>query len=283
MIRYKEIFLGNQCNNNCLHCLFRQKDPVKPELQAVINALEQAKGDSVALYGGEPTLRNDLLGIILAAKRKGFRRIKLITNGCAFSDIQFLLEIANAGCYLFEIKVWGPNPDIHDYLTQTTGSFWQTIQGIENLQRLSCDKFICVRIPLCCQNYKDLEATVTTALGLGINRIILQVQDYHLSLEDVLPHIKNAVNLSILNRVWIVTEGLPFCIMQGLEHHISEIYYGWDTLFEKVFKHHQYCQDCIYQELCPGVEEKYLEQFGNNELSPVKENKYLQDILAFHG
>ena len=284
MLRYKEIFLGNRCNNKCLYCPYRQKDFSQPDFNSVITALNRGEEDGIAFYGGEPTLRNDLIGIILAAKQNGHRRIKLITNGRAFSDNQVLLQILNAGCCLFEIKLWGSNPDLHDHLTQIPDSFWQTIQGLENLQRLSSDKFICLRIPLCKQNYTDMINVITMGINLGVHRIILSSQDSNLALKDLLPYIKIAVQISILNRVWILTEGLPFCVMQGLEHHIGEIYSRHEnTMNPRIYRYHKYCQNCIYQEICPGVEGEYLKQFGDREFSPIKVNKYLQDIKALHG
>jgi len=282
LLRYKEIFLNNQCNNKCLYCSLRKKPPSQLDLNTIITSLEQKKEDNVVFYGGEPTSRNDIFDIINAAKRNAYRRIKLFTNGRAFSNVQFLSQIINAGCYLFEIKLWGSNPSLHDYITQATGSFGETIQGLENLAGLSHEKFVCVRIPICKENYTDLENTVSTALNFGINRVILSLHDYKLPLNQVLPRIKNALNISIFNRIWILTEGLPFCAMHGLENHMGEIYYGWDTVYDRTFQHHTYCIDCIYRELCPGVETGYLEQFGDKEFSPILVNKYFKDIKALY-
>jgi sulfatase maturation enzyme AslB (radical SAM superfamily) len=281
-LRYKKIFIADQCNNNCLPCPFRQKYPSQPDLDTIITLLKQKKEDNVVFYGGEPTLRNDLLGVILAAKKNGYRRIKLLTNGRAFSDIHFLQKLVSSGCYLFEIKLWGSNPSLHDHITQLTGSFQETIQGLENLAGLPHEKFVSVRIPVCKENYADLENTVITALNFGINRVILSFHDYKLAFGKVLSHIKNAINISIFNRIWILTEGLPFCTMHGLENHMGEIYYGWDTIFNRTFQHHTHCMDCIFRELCPGVETRYLEQFGEKEFSPVTANKYLKDIKALY-
>lgn len=283
MLQYKEIFLGNQCDNKCLYCSYRQRDPSQPDFKMITTALNRGEEDSVAFYGGEPTLRSDLSGIILTARQNGYRRIKLITNGKAFSDIQALLQIVNGGCNLFEIKLWGSNPDLHNYLTQTPESFWHTIRGLENLQNLSCDKFICLRIPVCKQNYTDIINMITLGINFGVHRIILSFQNPNLSLKDLLPHIKIAIHISILNRVWILTEGLPFCVMQGLEPHIGEIYYRHDnTMNLKTYRYHKYCQNCVYKEICPGVEGEYLNQFGDRDFSPIKESKYLQDIRVLY-
>jgi sulfatase maturation enzyme AslB (radical SAM superfamily) len=249
----------------------------------IIGSLEQREEDSVSFYGGEPTLRNNFLKIIDSAKSAGYRRIRILTNGRAFSDIRFLQQTVTAGCSLFEIKLWGSNPSLHDHLTRASGSFWETISGLENLAGLPNEKFISIRIPVCRGNHTDMENTVITALNFGVNRIILSLQDHTLSYQTLLPHIKNAINISIFNRVWILTEGLPFCMMQGLEQHVSEIYSGWNTVYERTFKQHRYCVDCIARELCPGIDAGYLKQFGDREFPPVSANRHLEDIRALYG
>jgi hypothetical protein len=282
LIPYKKIFLGNDCNNKCLYCPFKDSPPLSPDLNSIINALEQAEEDSVYLYGGEPALRADLLEIIFAARRNNCRRIKLVTNGRAFSDINLLLQVINAGCYLFEIKLWASNPTLHDYITQSKGSFWQTISGLENLARLCCPKFICVRVAICRKNYIEIENIVNLALSFNINRLILSFFDDDLRFKEVIPHIKNAINISILNRIWVLTEGFPFCVMNDLMPHVGEIYYGWDRIYHNDYRHHQYCQACLYKAICPGVKIKYLEQFGDREFFPLKTSKYFKDIKALY-
>jgi organic radical activating enzyme len=278
MLKYKEIFLGTVCNNRCLHCSYRGKNPLHIGLSEILNSLNKKQEESVLFYGGEPALRNDLLQIVQAAKENGYRRIKLFTNGRALSDMPFLYQLFQAGCSLFEIKLQASSPSLHDYLTQTKNSFLETIRGLENLAGLPDEKFVCVRIPICNENLSDIENTVVTALNFGVNRIILSMQDFRSPFQTVLPHIRNAINISIFNRIWILTEGMPFCVMQGLEKHMKEIYQGWDTLYEKKFTQHRYCVDCVYNDFCPGVESSYLETFGDSDFIPVTANTHLEDI-----
>ncbi|MGQ9571177.1 MAG: radical SAM protein [Thermodesulfovibrionales bacterium] len=284
MIHYKELFLGKHCNNKCLFCHYTLSAQEEPDLSTIITALEQIEGDSVVLYGGEPTLRNDFLKIINIAKKNNYRRIKLVSNGRQLSDNQFLLEIIRAGCLLFEIKLWGSNPDIHDYLTQTPNSFLETIQGLKNLQHLSCNKFICLRIPVCKQNFTDIINIVIIGINLGVNRIVLSFEDYSIPLKESIPYVKAALNISILNRVWILTEGFPFCVMQGLEHHIGEIYHGYESkIYPRTYKYHKNCQLCLYKEICKGVEIEYLNKFGHSEFNPIKFSRYFEDIRTLYG
>jgi MoaA/NifB/PqqE/SkfB family radical SAM enzyme len=256
----------------------------QPDFNKIKNLLEQKEEDSVVLYGGEPTLRDELLEIVNIAKKNGFRRIKLVSNGRLLSNYQFLLKLIKEGCLLYEIKLWGSNPDIHDYLTQTPNSFLQTIKGLENLQRLSCDKFICLRIPLCKQNFTDVVNIIITGINLSVNRIVLSFEDHSVPLKDILPYIRIALNISILNRVWILTEGFPFCVMQGLEHHIGEIYHGYESkIYQRTYKYHKNCQQCLYSGICKGVYTEYLDKFGYTEFRPLKFSRYFEDIKAIYG
>lgn len=282
MLYYTKIFLGGTCNNNCLHCPPEHKNSPQIDFNTIRSSLEQKESDSIVLYGGEPTLRNDLLNLVSAARGKGYRRIKLITNGRTFSNIHYLQQLMNAGCLLFEITLWGSNPNLHDHLSSASGSFWETLSGLENLSGTTHDKFLCIRIPICKENFSDLQNCVITALNVGSNRIILSMQDQTLSLHSVLPHISNSINISIFNRVWVLTEGIPFCLMQGLEQHISEIYTGWETIYPRIYQKNKQCTECIYENLCPGAGAQYVKNFGNSELKPVRAGKHFQDIKALY-
>jgi MoaA/NifB/PqqE/SkfB family radical SAM enzyme len=282
LIRYQKIFLGGKCNNNCLNCPLSHKQSPLTDSSRIASFLENRESESVLLYGGEPTLRNDIYEIVNAAKNKGYRRIKVLTNGRAFANIQFLQRLLETGCNLFEIKLWGSNPSLHDHLTQTNGSFWETLAGLENLAGLALDKFFCIRIPMSRENLTDLENIVISALNFGVNRIILSVQDSGMAFESLMPHIRNAINISIFNRTWIQTDGIPFCFMRGLELHIGEIIDGLNTVYEKTFRHHKYCLECVYREMCPGAEERHLEQFGETVYATVTESKHIQAIKALY-
>jgi sulfatase maturation enzyme AslB (radical SAM superfamily) len=244
--------------------------------------LDQQETVNIVLYGGEPTLRKDLPDLIHSARGNGCRRIKLITNGRTFSNFNYLQQVMNAGCSLFEISLWGSNPNIHEYLSRAPGSFWETVRGLENLSGFPHDKFVCLRIPMCKENLPDIGNIVITALNFGVHRIVLSMQDQALSFQSALPHISNCINISIFNRVWILTEGIPFCLMQGLEQHISEIYTGWETIYQRMYQKGKECTECIYKDLCPGPDARYIRQFGRREFSPVRAGRHFEDIKTLY-
>ena len=281
MIKYDKIYLGSICNNKCSLCLSNKAIPFQSDLNTIFNFLEQKQSlENILLYGGEPTLRKDILQIIQKAVTLGAKRIKILTNGRILSDINTLYSLMDAGCFLFEIKLWGSNPVVHDKITRITGSFHETISSLNNLAPIQ-DKFVAVRIPICKDNYRDIQNIVILSINFGVNRIILSYNDPNLSLKDILPFVINSLNISIFNRTWILTEGFPFCVMKDLAKHMNEIY--GDSIFSIGYNltHHNKCSDCVFRTICPGIDSEYIKN-NSIEFSPVLESKYLEDIRRLY-
>lgn len=282
MVTYKRIFVGSRCNNNCLYCNEKNRSR-NPELSDIVAQMAHNGGlDSVELYGGEPTLRTDFFSILDAARNHGLKRIKIVTNARALADINAAVKTVESGCYFFEIKVHHYQPGIHDYVTRVSGSLQQTVEGIVNLRRINTlyqkpfSAFISLRISMSRQNYGDIGNVALAFIPYKIDRIILSFDDSELEMSKALPHIQNAINLSILNRVWILTQRIPLCAMIGLEHHVSEIYHAPDGDYKKS----KNCEKCIYDEVCPGMSTRYLDNFGFSQLKPVSESRHIEDIRS---
>lgn len=281
MLRYKKIFVGKICNNRCRYCNYRGEDIREPDLNNLIDAIKDQKPDNssydgIMFYGGEPVLRKDIFFMIKEARLLGWRRIKILTNGRAFSYPELVDVFINEGCSIFEIKIFGSKPDIHDAITQVPNSFFETIRGFENLANNQKKKFVCARISVNRNNFVDLENIVALVINMMVNRIILSVDDYTISLKALLPHVRNAINISIFNRVWVLTEGLRFCNMNGLEKHISEIYSGWNA--DERFVYSPECERCVLKLYCPGISEKYASIYGYNEFEPAVDRKIAEDL-----
>jgi len=280
MVTYKRVYVGSQCNNSCLYCNQRNR-PDNPELSGTVARMVDNGGvDSIELCGGEPTLRRDFFSILDAARNQGFKRIKLVTNARAFADINAAAKTVESGCHFFEIKVHHYQSDIHDDVTQVSGSLQETVEGIVNLRRITTlyqapfSAFISLRISISRHNCEDIGRVALAFIPYEIDRIILSYDDSGLEMSKALPHIQNAISATILNRVWILTQGIPLCAMTGLEHHVSEIYHAPDGDYKKS----KNCKKCVYDEVCPGMDRRYLDNFGFNQLRPVPESTHIEDI-----
>src|SRR5262245_32775764 len=84
-----DVILGYDCNLACDYCT------ITPEMRrrslttrAVLEALDEGRArgyDAVSFTGGEPTIRADLLGLVKAARARGYGDIKVQSNGLIYA------------------------------------------------------------------------------------------------------------------------------------------------------------------------------------------------------
>jgi MoaA/NifB/PqqE/SkfB family radical SAM enzyme len=284
LIKYKKVFVGSYCNNNCTCCKFASEQRTSRSLDEVKSDLKKSDGrDSVQLIGGEPTLRPDLAEIVDFAKERNFRRIKLTTNGRAFFDGHEVVKAVEKGIYLFEVKLYGTHPFQHDAFTGAEGSFAETIRGIGNIKNITGiggkpqSPYLAIRVPVAKENHQNLADIVRFLMSFRPDRIILSFEDARLSMRRAVPFIKDAIDMSLANMVWPFTENIPLCLMQGFEHHVSEVYLPNEEEISKNAK----CGKCVYSSACQGVLKRYTESNGFDDFMPVQVSKHVEDIKAF--
>lgn len=272
LLDYHPIFTGNNCNNNCLNCEFygqERKDRPLADIKKEIESLSEI--DNLMLCGGEPTIREDLLEIIKAAKNKGAKRIKLLTNGRAFSDINAVVTATNSHVHHYDIKLLGGNPQQHDSQTGISNSFSQTIQGINNIKKYTLPNigkspFVQIRIGITKQNYLHLSSIVVSILPLYVDRITLDFIDKDLNYTDIFKPVDDAIKTGVFSKVWVETEKIPACYLSGLEVHISEFYQKITYNSGK----QKNCKKCSINDYCPGIPE-YLLKNEKITLTALKE------------
>ncbi len=90
--------ITHRCNLRCKFCYVPNKkrhDLSMEELNKIADSLPMC---NVALTGGEPTIREDILDIIMLLKKKSnIRHIRLMTNGIRLSEPGYVKRIHEAG------------------------------------------------------------------------------------------------------------------------------------------------------------------------------------------
>jgi radical SAM superfamily enzyme YgiQ (UPF0313 family) len=113
--------------------------PVKAffEIKKIFEIIEEEKNKKeLILLGGEPTLVPDLVKIIAFAKKKGWEKMTLFTNGRMFFYKNYAVSLKSAGLCKIVVFIYGHNAKLHDEITGVEGSFKQTIEGIKFWKRL---------------------------------------------------------------------------------------------------------------------------------------------------
>ena len=139
MLDWLEITPDYRCNNRCLGCFSAQDGGPSMSPREMLEALSRAHRDgarSLWLGGGEPTMRRDLFALVSAARKLGYTRVKLQTNGMMLAYPEFARRCADAGVTEVSFSVKGATEEMHDRLAQTPGCHALMVQGMEQVRAL---------------------------------------------------------------------------------------------------------------------------------------------------
>ncbi len=166
-----------RCNNRCVFCAqdgLSTEEFSKDEKDLVAKAKAACQKDSkIAFVGGEPTLHEGLLAAISAAKESGAAYILIQTNGRRLAYLSFAQNLKNAGADALDISLQGSTGPMHDYHTQTPGSWAQTILGIKRARETGFR--IGISTVITRSNFRHLSEISRLAQHLG-------AEAFHLSL-----------------------------------------------------------------------------------------------------
>ncbi|MCB9589016.1 MAG: radical SAM protein [Polyangiaceae bacterium] len=174
-----------QCNNRCTFCSVGSPPALPPgnkvptDERARLRALSEHLSEEyrrgareLTLDGGEPTLSRGVFQLIQIAKRIGFDRVSLITNGRLASYPEYAKRLADSGLDEIWVSLHGSHAALHDNLVGDPGAFEQTLSGLQQL--LSCapqSLKLGVQITLTRQNQRDLSALFALLSRLGVRNV----------------------------------------------------------------------------------------------------------------
>jgi len=125
------------CNLNCRHCLMespagRFGDLPYESLEKITNQFVQANVLQVAISGGEPFLRDDILDIIALLSKKNLWLREIFSNGLLIQKTHLDAIRQSGFCPSFQISFDGINA--HDHMRQAKGIEKAVIQKIEMIR-----------------------------------------------------------------------------------------------------------------------------------------------------
>ena len=142
-LRWVELTPSYRCNNRCLGCFASSPDAgAEMSDREVLDALARGRRDGATglwLGGGEPTLARGALRIAHAARRMGYARVKLQTNGMMLAYPEYAQRARDAGVTEAAFSIKGATAATHDRLARTEGCFDLMLRGIERCRALGMD------------------------------------------------------------------------------------------------------------------------------------------------
>ncbi|MBQ9897246.1 MAG: radical SAM protein, partial [Synergistaceae bacterium] len=273
----------------------------KPDLttQECFDLIEQAVkcgADNIILTGGEVTIRPDfdkLINKILEYKLD----ITIQTNARAFCRQRIIDIIANISNIQFITALHGSTAKTHDNITQVTGSFDETCEGIKNLRSLN--KLVIIKVVISKINLEELNEIILLALKLGVKYLCFAFPHgqgaARKNFEKLMPRykdlktkLKEIIYTAKEHEIKIEFEAVPFCVIPYAMHLVGELKYfksntlcsqvhekvfDWDKVRKDIKIKPELCGRCDMNLFCEGVWREYYEAYALNisdDLEPLK-------------
>jgi len=161
----------DMCNARCLHCSSNSTTQSPDELStkeacALMDQFVSAGVVDLAISGGEPLLRKDIIEIIAYAIRRGLS-VGIGSNGAYLSQSK-ANQLAKCRISRFQVSLDGDSL-AHDRLRRWPGLFDRAIRTIQKARQTG------LRVHVCCTinrlNWNDLESFTAFIASQGVSRL----------------------------------------------------------------------------------------------------------------
>ena len=172
--------LTQACNLDCRFCYNIWKRPDAPAHEHADWTYAQAKKtlarlfktadvDHVSLTGGEPFLGERMAEIVLYCRMKK-KSVSIISNGTV-GNRETYRTLISLGVQLFQFPLHSDNPEEHDNMTRTDGSWKKSVESIKEVQ--SFGGLVAAVIVVTKINCASVRRPIELARKLGIRQILL--------------------------------------------------------------------------------------------------------------
>jgi radical SAM protein with 4Fe4S-binding SPASM domain len=164
-----------RCNLRCIHCR-AAASPETPETNLIsgnniarlMKELKDLGCPTLALTGGEPLLRPDIVNIIKEASKQGIKT-RIQSNSLLLTD-SLAKELKEAGLYSFGVGLDGSRPEISDQIRNLDGAFLKAVDSIKLLKSLGIK--VHVEFTVTRLNMGDLAATLNLLESLKVDTFL---------------------------------------------------------------------------------------------------------------
>ncbi len=152
--------ITNRCNLNCPCCINNTPamgflfEPPREYFEKIFDYLATLDPKpSVQLFGGEPTVRDDLFDLIASARARGLPT-RVVTNGLKLADPDYCRRLVESRATIL-IAYDGSNPEIYKTLRGTAKALDLKLKALENIGRLGKAKV--TLMTLAAKGFNDTE------------------------------------------------------------------------------------------------------------------------------
>jgi len=183
---YVQFAVTKNCNLRCEMCDSNSSRENEVELnlkeiEKLTDVLDKLNTGVVLLTGGEPFLRKDITEIIRLFASKGFT-VRLQSNGW-FADESAIKDAYNAGMNEITISLDSLDPEKHDSIRGTRGSWQKAIESIARFSQIlpAQGTFLGINTVVCKKNLDEITSIIRFVTEIGFFSSLIPV---HLANSD---------------------------------------------------------------------------------------------------
>lgn len=294
------IQVTRECNQECVFCAAppSKKERSFDEIKDKILELQKHGTTDLMLTGGEPTTRKDIIDILKFATGK-FNEITIQTNATKLTEelLQKIIDLksnirfntsfhtSDRGIYK---KISG-----HDNLDAVIRG--HRLIGEMGLWGYPTVVISSLNMKQLAEHFRFIKDNFDYMYHISINYIdptcMARTNSWTVPKYcDAELYIRNAVKVLMDNKMSFRIERLPLCYMPGFEEFSSDIRRDIfdesrmmsfmktenddikDSFFiekRSNFTYAEQCSHCFYKQICPGINPRYVELYGDSEVFPV--------------
>lgn len=266
-----------KCNNRCTFCAVGTRTQLDGNFERQKELLLKYRGEGVTLLdidGGEPTLYDKLLPLIRFARKLGYEKVNVTTNGRMLAYEEYARKLFDAGVTSVLFSVHGPNRHLHAANVGVPEAFDQTLAGIDNAVRLAPSGVeLGANVTLTLSNTTHLPEIAQLVWDHGLRWLNIQfLTPFGRATSTISPDTQAAANVAMgvidawQARMKLCVINLPWCFMPGyerfvmgdllkLERHMLFVDSEEVNLFEYLREQREYreqCAGCTRRIFCGG-------------------------------
>jgi MoaA/NifB/PqqE/SkfB family radical SAM enzyme len=226
------------------------------------------------------------------AKKIGYTRVQVISNGRMFAYDNFLNTAVSSGLDEITFSIHGHTEKLHDFLTNTPGSFNESLKGLKNALKIK-KLIVNIDVVINKRNVKYLKDILDYFMLLGVNEFdLLQVipfgnawenkQKLFYDIPKMLPYLKQVFRLSLNKCYHIWLNRFPPEYLETYEHLIQDPEKLYDEVGGRSKTFNAFIRNDekigCFGERCGYC---YLKMFCQDLIALKKEGKLTQKIQYF--
>jgi pyruvate-formate lyase-activating enzyme len=298
------IYIAARCNQDCVFCLEVNGswtpfvDPTTAEVYAELDRLYGRGARQITFMGGETFFRKDLPRILGQAKKVGFSRIGVTTNGTVLSKKGFVQNLLDNGLDFIEFSVHGHTPELANAIAQTNYSFERQAEALDEVNEIGGPPVI-VNVVVCREN-KDHLLPIAEYICRKLSNVPLRIKFKFVSMTGLAGDRSERGDEIRYEDVDVIPVGdfleargvqfwfhnFPLCRLGRHASHAHEIgvmavdesyfdfdHRGHDGYYDSGFQLEGHvwpgesCASCNLKVVCPGIEESYRRASGSGGLA----------------